>query len=401
MRANNSYLVSPSKFSRVISVYGALAIGVLAVGQMLSPLPLTANDQYLLWLVNNKRDYFVRSNVGQDISKPKLMVLDEKIKQQFTVVKGKDVFRIFCVGGSTTVGWPFEDRGSYPLFLSRILHDALPTRHIEVINAGFAASDSSSDVDLVAELADYQPDLLILYEGRNEAWNLPLHVGWRSRALKIHAWLFQNIRLYDRARRRLQTENRFDSAAAVRRWAERSSREVFPELESLFQNNVARMIDAMARRHCPVLLLTQIVSPEEDTRYPKINKINGWIRELAKTKAVPLVDLDADFRNHPNDADRLIIPFPVTHPDLAGYELMARLIAHQLPGLIRTQHASDWRWNRVRSDAEYARLLKADDPAYLADVYGRLAEYFTDSNAHRYLTRADLLRKTHSAHTPQ
>jgi lysophospholipase L1-like esterase len=89
------------------------------------------------------------------------------------------VFRVVCLGESSTFGYHNADTETYPFLLQELLTRAqLP---VQVINAGFPYYNSGSIVSLFnAEILAYQPDLITLYAGYNDtSW--PLHVGWLGR----------------------------------------------------------------------------------------------------------------------------------------------------------------------------------------------------------------------------
>jgi hypothetical protein len=78
--------------------------------------------------------------------------------------------RILTLGGSTTVDGPTNDE-TWPALLERKLNDhyALSGYKIEVINMGVdMAASPTSLVDLALDGVQYQPDLVISYDGVNE-----------------------------------------------------------------------------------------------------------------------------------------------------------------------------------------------------------------------------------------
>ena len=99
------------------------------------------------------------------VSPTKSLVLNP---QQFTATKPKDVYRIVCLGGSTTYGRPFYDLMSFPGWLRELLPAAQPNRRWEVINAGGISYASYRALGVMEELAQYAPDLFIIYTGQNE-----------------------------------------------------------------------------------------------------------------------------------------------------------------------------------------------------------------------------------------
>jgi len=88
--------------------------------------------------------------------------------QQFAKRKADDTFRIFCVGGSTTYGRPYDDSTSFCGWLRELLPAADSSRHWEVINAGGISYASYRVAMLAEELTAHDPDLLIVYCGHNE-----------------------------------------------------------------------------------------------------------------------------------------------------------------------------------------------------------------------------------------
>tara|TARA_R110002167_G_scaffold8292_5_gene38454 strand:- start:588 stop:2564 length:1977 start_codon:yes stop_codon:yes gene_type:complete len=88
--------------------------------------------------------------------------------QQFPVNKSPNTYRIFCLGGSTTFGRPYDHRTSFCGWLNAYLTAADPTHIWEVINVGGISYASYRVAAMMAELNTYQPDLYIVYSGHNE-----------------------------------------------------------------------------------------------------------------------------------------------------------------------------------------------------------------------------------------
>jgi tetratricopeptide (TPR) repeat protein len=121
----------------------------------------------------------------------------------FLVPKPAGCYRIFCLGGSTTVGFPYWYNSSFSSFLRDRLHSTFPDRSIEVINLGMTATNSYTVVDMAREVLAYEPDLLIVYDGHNEFYGA---LGIASRESMGGArWLsrlslqFAHIRTYQLA----------------------------------------------------------------------------------------------------------------------------------------------------------------------------------------------------------
>jgi len=92
--------------------------------------------------------------------------------EDFVVPKPKGVFRILCLGGSTTeeqgelVSYPGE--GSYPNRLQRLLRQRFPNRAIEVVNCGIGGKSSTDSVMLLPDYLLLEPDLFLMYDGVND-----------------------------------------------------------------------------------------------------------------------------------------------------------------------------------------------------------------------------------------
>ena len=89
-------------------------------------------------------------------------------RQRFPKSKPASSYRIFTLGGSTTYGRPYSDSVSFSGWLREILAAADPSKQWEVINAGGISYASYRVAVVMEELAQYDPDLFIIYTGHNE-----------------------------------------------------------------------------------------------------------------------------------------------------------------------------------------------------------------------------------------
>jgi Flp pilus assembly protein TadD len=86
----------------------------------------------------------------------------------FPVKRGPTTTRVFCFGGSTTYGHPFDGRTAFARWLEELLKASDPGRNAEVINAGGISYASYRIVPLVREALQYNPDFIVMYTGHNE-----------------------------------------------------------------------------------------------------------------------------------------------------------------------------------------------------------------------------------------
>jgi hypothetical protein len=121
------------------------------------------------------------------LEKPFWLMTDEqgfppvaRVGHHYQVQKPADVFRVIMLGGSTVEGIgvnsPLE---SLPSKLQLLLEREFPrsSKQIEVINAGVSGFSSDQEyLFLIADLLRYKPDLVIAYDGWNDAHLLRLTI---------------------------------------------------------------------------------------------------------------------------------------------------------------------------------------------------------------------------------
>jgi lysophospholipase L1-like esterase len=114
---------------------------------------------------------------------------------EFAERKPPGVFRVICIGGSTTVQGRTND-DTYPAHLERMLRARYPGREIEVLNLGINGTGSEYWLERMDELFRYEPDVILQYELVNDLFfrYLPRyaveHPYWtRARRSLLIAWL--------------------------------------------------------------------------------------------------------------------------------------------------------------------------------------------------------------------
>ena len=89
---------------------------------------------------------------------------------EFSVIKPADTYRIFMLGGSTMFGAGVtSDETTKPGILQKIFDSDNSVKKIEVINAAASAANSETEFNLITQkLVNYQPDLIIVFDGLND-----------------------------------------------------------------------------------------------------------------------------------------------------------------------------------------------------------------------------------------
>ncbi len=140
---------------------GLLVLGGVGAAE-LTPDPYVGfSNQYPLFVPDPSAPGQTRLHTAEN----KLVWFND---QNFAKKKTPGVRRVFCVGGSTTFGRPFNDNTSFCGWLREFLPLADDSTQWELINAGGVSYASYRVAAVMEELADYQPDLFIVYSGQNE-----------------------------------------------------------------------------------------------------------------------------------------------------------------------------------------------------------------------------------------
>ena len=86
----------------------------------------------------------------------------------FKKKKEPNTHRIFVLGASTAVGYPYGHNGSFHRWLQYALNLTYPDKHIEIINLSLTAVNTYTLLDFSKQLVNYQPDTVLIYTGHNE-----------------------------------------------------------------------------------------------------------------------------------------------------------------------------------------------------------------------------------------
>lgn len=148
-------------------------------------VPMEGKEEYLYQNRQVARRYFSR-----------IRQVPTGLLDFFKAEKDSSTFRIFVQGGSTAAGFPYYYGGSFSRMLEQRLLQTFPGRAIEVINTSMSAVNSFTLLDLVEEILEQKPDLVLIYAGHNEYYGA-LGVG-SIEQLGGAAWLVRTyLRLID------------------------------------------------------------------------------------------------------------------------------------------------------------------------------------------------------------
>lgn len=116
-----------------------------------------ADDRYLVLNPDASRRYFSnQENATTGNIEP------------FKKKKDPGTLRIFVLGESTTIGYPYFHNGSFHRWLQYRLMRIFPARNFEIINLSLTAVNSYTVLGFAREVVNYEPDAVLIYSGHNE-----------------------------------------------------------------------------------------------------------------------------------------------------------------------------------------------------------------------------------------
>ena len=95
-------------------------------------------------------------------------VVPNPSRDSFLTEKPDSSLRIFVLGESSAVGYPFGFNIKFSAIVKDALSDMLPNRLVEVVNLGTSAINSYTIYDQTEEVLEQKPDVILIYTGHNE-----------------------------------------------------------------------------------------------------------------------------------------------------------------------------------------------------------------------------------------
>lgn len=321
--------------------------------------------------------------------------------EPFRIIKAKNTFRIFVLGESTTAGYPYLHNGSFHRWLQYRLMHTYPDVNFEVINVSLTAVNSYTVLDFGKQVANYQPDALLVYTGHNEYYGA-LGIGSTShiannRFLVKTVLALKELRLVQLVNNIITgfkpaSSNPDQRENLMKRMAQQQAipykSDAYNAGITQFRNNMTELCRYMQDKKVPVFLST-LVSNEKDLKpfisdlsdtsanlqYAQANDsyqsgkyleakqeyikakeldllrfrapeaLNGIMTQLAKQYSnVHLVNARTVFEQHsPNGILGSETLLEHVHPNLYGYALLSEAFYQSIKnvGLIKVQAARE------------------------------------------------------------
>jgi len=288
----------------------------------------TTADQQMAYQIRKVREYVLGGSVDHFEGRPHIIYARHRENSGANSLGFSDgewelehedgVFRIMCLGGSTTEsGNSFGFRGSYPNFLGRLLNEGPQAsgRRFEVMNCGISGWTSAETmVAYFLLLQDYRPDLVVLHHSVNDAaarnsidfrpdyshyrrpWPTP-HFGFLTRLLVEHSDLY--VWLSD-LRRNPPTLTDISTTLQPGRYAWNGDG-LPAETAGSFRRNVKTILDHARAQGAEGMLVTMPLDPDLVTDGPSGVGVhlygalehNEIMRELCASEGYLLADAAA------------------------------------------------------------------------------------------------------------
>lgn len=315
------------------------------------------------------------------------------LHDMFQKEKPENGFRIFVMGSSTVLGFPYEENLAFSKILHERLQDGYPDKHIEVINTAITAINSYTLLDYIDEILKEQPDAILIYAGHNEFYGAfgigSIEKTYRSRALTFLHLDLLSFRVYQLLRNTINKIREFVARNKPQEFVKGTLMKLIVDNEEIayksdvytacieaFRSNMESLLSKAAKRNVPVFI-SEVVSNVKDlspfcsvatdsyplaseifnigkqynenrdfkkakenyelakdldgVRFRASEEINEIIHELASRYHATLVPMKEYFEQaSPN---RLIGNNLITehvHPNIDGYFLMAQAFYHEI-----------------------------------------------------------------------
>ncbi len=145
-------------------------------------------------LTNPFFDEIIKPHLGISLNSTLIEINSEGYRgPEFSREKPENHYRIFMMGGSTVFGWGVLDHQTISYYFQTLFDNSDINYKVEVINLGKPGITSYNEVKrLKNRLLIFEPDLIIVYEGWNDAhkffnlngeWNSPSQ--WKNRWIEI------------------------------------------------------------------------------------------------------------------------------------------------------------------------------------------------------------------------
>jgi len=247
-------------------------------------------DNHSLFITHPDKGFVNYFVVNPDIGKKYFnkMEYTSPAKDRFLKNKPADVFRIFVLGSSSAVGFPYDHNFMFSRILSERLRDAYPGKKIEMVNTAITAINSFTLADFMPQILKQKPDAILIYAGHNEFYGAfgagSNEAVYHSYSLiKMHLQLM-NYRIYQLALNSIGKVTSLFNTSVKQRGTLMSrmvkdadiiyGSDTYKEGINNYEKNLSAMLE-MAKKENVTVFFSDLVSNLHDTKPFKSIASNG------------------------------------------------------------------------------------------------------------------------------
>lgn len=145
----------------------ALPFAILLLIEISLRLAGYGNDLRLFKTDETGKFYYLNPQIGKRYFTQEINATNGNM-DFFRKEKSPGTLRIFVLGSSTALGFPYMYNGAFPRMLKYRLQRHSPELNIEMVNLSMSAINSYAVLDMAKEISDYHPDAVLIYTGQNE-----------------------------------------------------------------------------------------------------------------------------------------------------------------------------------------------------------------------------------------
>jgi tetratricopeptide (TPR) repeat protein len=206
----------------------------------------------------------------------------------FKKKKDTNTIRIFVLGESTTIGYPYFHNGSFHRWLQYRLIHTYPDKKFEIINLSLTAVNSYTVLDFAKEIVNYEPDAVLIYTGHNEFYGALGAASTQSLGSDPHIVNFilglRNLKLAQLVINFYADIKKVFGNSGLKPGGDRMqlmvAKQEIPYHSDLYEKgitqfsyNMGEIMDLFGKKHIP-LFVSNLVSNEKDLK-PFINFYPG------------------------------------------------------------------------------------------------------------------------------
>ncbi|MCB9058305.1 MAG: hypothetical protein H6627_07045 [Calditrichae bacterium] len=269
--------------------------------------------------ISGKSYQQINPDVGRRYFNAKKMAVPRLYPQTFSSEKAENSLRVFCLGGSTTAGFPFDMTVPFPQQLQFIMQQAYKNKQVEVLNLGLSAINSYTVLDWMPDILENKPDLILIYMGHNEFYGAfgsasTIGVGQNGSIVRLYLKL-QHLHIVQMLKSLLgvfSSESLNSSTTLMEQVISdpliETDSKAFQSTQVNFQENLSLITEMIKDKDVPVIISSLVCNLQDQHPMESlITKPENAIADSFFISAEDQADLEKKYQLYENakDADRL------------------------------------------------------------------------------------------------